>query len=149
VIRAQLTTDGTAVRLPLADRVAVLVDELAMAYADNADDLGRLLAAHAARVFAVDYAECSDSVPDHVRDIRAAEADDTREALLDELPSADRLDDVLGPDDAITLATRLTKLAAAIRRGEQLAPPAATTLAARITKFAATIRRNKSRSTRP
>jgi hypothetical protein len=115
VIRAQLTTDGTAVRLPLADRVAVLVDELAMAYADNPDDVGRLLAAHAARVFAVDYAECSEDMPDHVRAIRAAEADATRDALLDELPSADRLDDVLGPDDAITLATRITKCAAHIR----------------------------------
>jgi hypothetical protein len=54
-------------------------------------------------------------MPDHVRAIRAAEADATRDALLDELPSADRLDDVLGPDDAITLATRITKCAAHIR----------------------------------
>jgi hypothetical protein len=118
VITPQLTADGTAVRLPLADRVAVLLDELALAYADNPDDIGRLLAAHAASMFRLDYAECSEDMPDHVRAIRAAEADDTRDSLLEELPSADRLDDRLGPDDAISLATRITKHAAHIRHNE-------------------------------
>ncbi|MEU0037216.1 hypothetical protein [Streptomyces sp. NPDC006333] len=118
MIRPQLTVDGTAIRLPLADRVGALVDELALAYAQDPKGIGRLLAAHAGAVFGLDYAECSEDMPDHVRAIRAAEADGTREGLLGHLPSADRLDDQLGPDDAVTLATRLTKLAASIRRNQ-------------------------------
>ncbi|MEU8950928.1 hypothetical protein [Streptomyces sp. NPDC048489] len=115
MIRPQLTVDGTAIRLPLADRVAVLVDELALAYAQDPEGTGRLLAAHAGAVFALDYAACSEDMPDHVRAIRAAEADNTREGLLELLPSAGRLDDQLSPDDAITLAGRLTKHASHIR----------------------------------
>ncbi|MFD4880042.1 hypothetical protein ACFWOB_42695 [Streptomyces sp. NPDC058420] len=115
MISPQLTVDGQAVRLPLGSRVAALLDDLALSYTADPDTVGALLAAHAARVLRLDFAECSEDAPDHVRAMRAAEADGTREALLDECPSADRLDDVLTPDDAITLGTRLTKHAAHIR----------------------------------
>jgi hypothetical protein len=54
-------------------------------------------------------------MPDHVRHMRAAEADGTREALLADLPAENQADPLLSPDDAITLATRLTRLAAHIR----------------------------------
>jgi hypothetical protein len=54
-------------------------------------------------------------MPDHVRHMRAAEADGTREALLADLPAEHQADPLLGPDDAITLATRLTRLAGHIR----------------------------------
>jgi hypothetical protein len=123
MIRPQLTVDGAAVQLPIRDRAAVVVDELALAYAEDPVTVGHLLAAHAGSVLRVDFAECSETAPDHVRAMRAAEADATRDVLLDECPSADRLDDQLGPDDAITLATRITKLAAAIRRKNRSARP--------------------------
>ncbi|MFD8216182.1 hypothetical protein ACFV2U_21150 [Streptomyces sp. NPDC059697] len=84
--------------------------------------MGALLAAHAAHVLRLDFAECSDTVPDYVRAMRAAEADGTREALLAECPNADRLDDVLTPDESITLGTRLTKYAAHIRHAQTRSP---------------------------
>jgi hypothetical protein len=115
VISPQVTVDGQAVRLPLGSRVAALLDDLALSYTADPDTVGRLLNAHAARVLRHDFAQVSEDVPDHVRAMRAAEADGTREALLDECPSADRLDDVLTPDESITLAGRLTRLAATIR----------------------------------
>lgn len=114
-MRPQLTNDGRAVRLSLGEHVAPLLDELALAYAQDPDTVGRLLAAHAASVVALDYAVCSDDATDYGRAMRAAEADGTREALLDECPTADRLDPQLDPDDAIALATRITKLAARAR----------------------------------
>jgi hypothetical protein len=67
-------------------------------------------------VLRLDHAEVSEDMPDHVRHMRAAEADGTREALLADLPAENQADPLLGPDDAITYATRLTKLAAHIRR---------------------------------
>ncbi|MFI5993134.1 hypothetical protein ACIBAC_15030 [Streptomyces sp. NPDC051362] len=146
MITPQLTVDGTAVQVPIRGRAVALVDELALAYAENPDDFGRLLAAHAASVLRLDFAECSETAPEHVIAMRAAEADGTREALLDELPSAERLDEVLDPESAISLATRLTKLAAAVRRRY---PDASPTLAGRFTQLAATIRTNKTRSARP
>ncbi|MCX5362912.1 hypothetical protein OG864_29880 [Streptomyces sp. NBC_00124] len=115
MIRPTLTADGTAVRLPLADRAAPLLDELAVAFADRPEDIAALLRAHAASVLALDYAVCADHLPDHVRAVRAAQADGSREALLDECPAAEHLDEQLGPDAAITLGTRLTKYAAHIR----------------------------------
>ncbi|MGP3687397.1 hypothetical protein ACTVZO_22290 [Streptomyces sp. IBSNAI002] len=111
MIAPQLTADGRAVRWPIADRLAPLVDDLALAYAEDPIGVGYLLAAHAAHVAAVDFAECSEDIPEYERNIRAAQADATREALLDELPSAPQVDAQLTPDDAITYATRLTKLA--------------------------------------
>ncbi|MEV6536946.1 hypothetical protein AB0M86_46625 [Streptomyces sp. NPDC051639] len=146
MITPQLTVDGTAVQLPIRGRAVALVDELALAYTENPEDIGRLLAVHAAYVLRLDFAECSETAPDHVIAMRAAEADGSREALLDELPSAERLDEVLDPDSAITLAARLTKLAGAVRRRYPAAPP---TLAGRLTQIAATIRTNTTRSARP
>ncbi|MCA1218865.1 hypothetical protein [Streptomyces sp. 8L] len=115
MIRPQLSADGRAVRLPIAGRMAPLLDELALAYAEVPDAVGRLLAAHAASVLALDFATCSDDAIDYGRAMRAAESDGTREALLDEMPSAVLLDDLLGPDEAITLAGRITRLAGRIR----------------------------------
>ncbi|RSS59547.1 hypothetical protein [Streptomyces sp. WAC01280] len=115
MIRPTLTADGTAVRLAVTLAVSPLLDELALAFADDPKQMGRLLAAHAASVAALDFAVVSDDTPDWERAMRAAEADGTRDALLGGLESAERLDDVLDPDDAISLATALTKLAAHIR----------------------------------
>lgn len=115
MIAPQLTADGRAVRWSIAERLAPLVDDLALAYAEDPDGVGRLLAAHAAHVAALDYAQCSEDMPEYERCMRAAQADGTRDALLDELPSAERIDALLTPDDAITYATRLTKLAARTR----------------------------------
>ncbi|MER7692983.1 hypothetical protein [Streptomyces sp. NPDC097610] len=113
MIRPQLTTDGTAVRLPLAEHVDPLLDDLALAYAEDPDAVGRLLAAHAASVVRLDFAVCSEDATDYGRAMRAAEADGTREALLDELPP--QVDPTYDPDDAITLAGRITRAAAHIR----------------------------------
>lgn len=113
MIRPQLTNDGTAVRLPLAEHTDPLVDDLAIAYAADPDTVGRLLATHAAAVLALDFAACSETATDYGRAMRAAEADGTREALLDELPP--QADPTYAPDDAITLAGRITRFAATIR----------------------------------
>ncbi|MWA12592.1 hypothetical protein E5671_26055 [Streptomyces sp. BA2] len=115
MMRPQLSADGIAVRLPLAEQVDPLLDELALAYAQDPKAVGRLLAAHAASVVALDFAMCSDDATEHGRAMRAAQADATREALLDDCPAAVALDPLLDPDDAITLATRITKAAAHIR----------------------------------
>ncbi|MGC9536602.1 hypothetical protein [Streptomyces sp. UG1] len=114
-MRPQLSADGLAVRLTLAEHVDPLLDELALAHAQDPDTVGRLLAAHAASVVALDYAMCSDDATDYGRAMRAAEADATREALLDGCPAAVTLDPLLAPDDAITLAGRITRTAAHIR----------------------------------
>ncbi|MGA5084060.1 hypothetical protein [Streptomyces pseudogriseolus] len=115
MITPQLTNDGRMVRLPLTDHAAPLLDELALAYAQDPDAVGRLLTAHAASVAALDYIACSEDAAEYERAVRAAAADGTREALLDECPSAPTLDPLLGPDDAVTLGTRLTRQAARIR----------------------------------
>lgn len=122
MIRPQLTADGLAVRLPITGRTAPLVDELALAYAEEPDAVGRLLAEHAANVAALDHAAVSPDMPDYVRAMRAAEADGSREALLAETASADRLDDLLDADQAITLAGRITRLAALIRHSRNRSP---------------------------
>ncbi|MFF4706644.1 hypothetical protein [Streptomyces sp. NPDC001297] len=114
-MRPQLSADGLAVRLALAEHVDPLLDDLALAYAQDPDTVGRLLAAHAASVVALDYAMCSDDATDYGRAMRAAEADATREALLDDCPAAVAVDPLLAPDDAITLAGRITRAAAHIR----------------------------------
>ncbi|WP_406124943.1 hypothetical protein OHQ89_23705 [Streptomyces canus] len=114
-MRPQLSADGLAVRLTLAEHVDPLLDELALAYANDADAVGRLLAAHAASVAALDFIACSEDATDYERAMRAAEADATREALLDDCPAAVALDPLLAPDDAISLAGRITRAAAHIR----------------------------------
>ncbi|MYY08799.1 hypothetical protein GT204_07750 [Streptomyces sp. SID4919] len=106
----QLTIDGTAVRIPHGRAVALALDALALAYAEDPETVGHLLAAHAGAVLCLDMAICHEDTPDHIREMRAAEADGTRDALLD----AD-LDTVLTADDAITLSGRITRLAAHIR----------------------------------
>ncbi|WHM36290.1 hypothetical protein [Streptomyces sp. BPTC-684] len=122
MIRPQLSADGRYVRLPLTFRMVPLVDELALAYTEGPDPVGRLLAAHATAVDRLDFAAASPTLPDHIRAMRAAEADATREALLAETRSADRLDDLLTPDQAITLATQITRLAARIRQAPDRRP---------------------------
>ncbi|MEU2120039.1 hypothetical protein ABZ567_31380 [Streptomyces sp. NPDC016459] len=115
MIRPQLSADGSAVRLPLADRTASLLDDLAVAYAEDPGEVGTLLVAHAAAVLCLDHAIASDSAHDVDRAMRAAEADGTREALLSELPIDHQFDPLLSADDSITLAGRLTRLAGRIR----------------------------------
>ncbi|WP_430479344.1 hypothetical protein ACQZM9_21940 [Streptomyces sp. P11-1] len=116
MIRPGLTAAGDRVRLPVGEQLlAPLVDALAIAYTEDPETVGQLLAGHAVSVLALDYAACSDDVPEHVRAMRAAEADGSREALLDSLPAEVQQDPLLLPDDAITLATRLTRLASHIR----------------------------------
>lgn len=111
-IRPQLTADGLAVRLPIAHRADPLLDELALAYAETPEVVGLLLAEHARNVRALDFAVCSPDMPEYERAMRAAAADGTREALLDEMPSADELDDTLDAVAAIRLADDLTACAA-------------------------------------
>jgi hypothetical protein len=116
MMRPGLTADGRHVRIPVRDQLlAPLLDDVAIAYAEDPVTFGHLLARHAASVLRLDHAEVSDDMPDHERHMRAAEADGTREALLADLPDEHQADPLLGPDDAITLATRITKLAAHIR----------------------------------
>ncbi|MBB6415808.1 hypothetical protein [Streptomyces sp. AK010] len=115
MIRPTLTADGLAVRLPIADRAEQLLDALAVAYTADPDPVGRLLTVHGANVASLDHAVVSVDMPEHERAMRAAAADGSREALLAEAPPADNLDDLLAPDDAITLAGRITRLAAHIR----------------------------------
>ncbi|MEU2759359.1 hypothetical protein [Streptomyces sp. NPDC007094] len=117
MISPGFTAAGDRVRLPVRDTLlAPLVDALAIAYTDDPEIVGRLLTGHAARVLALDHAECSEDTPDYVRSIRAAKADGTREALLAELPVEVQRDPLLTPGDAVALATRLTRTAAFIRR---------------------------------
>ncbi|WP_405195143.1 hypothetical protein [Streptomyces anulatus] len=117
MIRPGLTAAGDRVRLPVGEQLlAPLVDALAIAYTEDPEAVGRLLAGHAVRVLALDFAECFLDMPEYERSMRAAEADGTREALLAELPDEVQRDPLLTPDDAITLGTRLTKLAGFIRR---------------------------------
>ncbi|MEV2203766.1 hypothetical protein AB0E11_27920 [Streptomyces fradiae] len=111
----QRTTDGRAVRLPVLAAAERLLDDLALAYAEDREAVGRLLTLHAAHVVRLDHAVVSEDMPDHVRAMRAAEADRSREALLAECPTATGLDPLLDADQAVTLAGRLTRLAADIR----------------------------------
>ncbi|MET9923292.1 MULTISPECIES: hypothetical protein [unclassified Streptomyces] len=116
MIRPGITAAGDRVRLPVHDALlAPLVDALAIAYTEAPEAVGQLLAGHAVRVLALDFAECSLDMPEYERSMRAAEADGTREALLGELPEEVQRDPLLTPDDAITLGTRLTRLASHIR----------------------------------
>ncbi|MFD7107711.1 hypothetical protein [Streptomyces celluloflavus] len=114
MIRPQLTADGLAVRLPIAARTEQLLDDLAVAYIEDPDALGPLLAHHGENMRALDHAIYGHDVPEYERAMRAATADGSREALLAEAPVAG-LDDLLDPDSAISLAGRITRLAAHIR----------------------------------
>ncbi|WP_282792060.1 hypothetical protein [Streptomyces sp. CC224B] len=115
MIRPQLSADGLAVRLPIGARAEQLLDDLALAYAEDPDNVAALLAHHGENVRALDHAIYGHGVPEYERAMRAAAADGSREALAAEAPIAADLDDLLGPDAAITLAGRITRLAAHIR----------------------------------
>ncbi|MFF5582691.1 hypothetical protein [Streptomyces hygroscopicus] len=115
MIRPQLSADGLAVRLPIAARAETVLDDLALAYAEDPETVGALLAHHGENVRALDHAIYGHDVPEYERAMRAAAADGSREALVAEAPVAADLDDLLAPDDAITLAGRITRLAAHIR----------------------------------
>ncbi|MEU3096887.1 hypothetical protein ABZ690_19375 [Streptomyces sp. NPDC006967] len=115
MISPQLTNDGRMIRLPLADHAAPLLDDLALAYAQDPDTVGRLLTAHAAAVVALDRITVTDDASEAHRAIAAAQADSFREELHAVCPAAATLDPLLGPDDAVTLGTRLTRQAAHIR----------------------------------
>ncbi|ALM38203.1 MULTISPECIES: hypothetical protein [Streptomyces] len=115
MIRPQLTADGRAVRLPIAARAESLLDDLALAFVEDPDTLGALLTEHGKNVRALDHAIYGHDVPEYDRAMRAAAADGSREALVDEVPLAGDLDDLLDPDAAISLAGRITRLAAHIR----------------------------------
>lgn len=114
MIRPQLTADGLAVRLPIAARAESLLDDLALAFVEDPDTLATLLTEHGKNMRALDHAIGHD-MPEYERAMRAAAADGSREALLDECPAAGTLDDLLTPDEAITLAGRITRLAAHVR----------------------------------
>ncbi|MCG7524908.1 hypothetical protein MHW47_10730 [Streptomyces sp. OfavH-34-F] len=122
MIRPQLTVDGKAVRLPVAGISDVLLDDLAVAYAEDPAEVGLLLIAHAAAVLCLDHAEVSEDASDLDRAMRAAEADGTREAVLNELPP--QPDPEYQPDEAITLAGQITRCAAHIRHRASTERPA-------------------------
>ncbi|MET9291146.1 hypothetical protein [Streptomyces sp. NPDC003077] len=121
MFRPQLTADGLAVRLPIADRAAPLLDELSLAYAEDPAVIGALLFTHADSVRALDHAVVCAEVADHERALRAAQADGTRDALLAEVVAAGNLDAELSPREAIRLADDLTVTAARIlaRKGSR------------------------------
>lgn len=125
MMRPGLNATGDRVRLPVGDALlAPLLDALAVAYAEEPEHVGRLLAGHAERVLRADYAQFSESMPEYEREMRAAEADGSREALFLELPADVSADPLLTADDAITTATRLTRLAAHIRHTSTKRNPA-------------------------
>ncbi|MGW6518578.1 hypothetical protein [Streptomyces sp. NPDC054962] len=115
MIGISLDAAGTAVRLSLSGGVSALLDDLAIAYAADPAAVGSLLASHSVRVMRLDAAQFDEETPDHIRAMRAAEADGSRDALLGECPSTWSLDPLLTPDEAVTLSARLTKHAAHIR----------------------------------
>ncbi|MEU1020224.1 hypothetical protein [Streptomyces sp. NPDC005898] len=122
MIRPQLSADGLAVRLPIAARAEHLLDDLALAYAEDPGTLGALLAHHGENVAALDRAIYGHDVPEYERAMRAAAADASREGLAAEAPIAADLDDLLDPDSAITLAGRITRLAGRIRHSTTRSP---------------------------
>ncbi|MGW7514815.1 hypothetical protein ACWGJ2_04405 [Streptomyces sp. NPDC054796] len=111
MIRPQLTADGRAIRLA-DDRPDVLLDELAAAFAREAETLAVLLSRHARAVEAYDAAQCNPDATDYGRAMLAAAADATRGALYGELSPHAQLDHVLDPAEAVQLADDLTARAA-------------------------------------
>ncbi|WP_326698011.1 hypothetical protein OG909_12075 [Streptomyces sp. NBC_01754] len=116
MMRPQLNAPGDRVRLPAYEAHMVpLLDALAVAYYEDPETVGPLLKRHAANALRHDFAEFSATVPERERQVRAAEADGSRDALCAELDADVSADPQMTADDAITLATRLTRLAARIR----------------------------------
>lgn len=123
MMRPGLNAAGDRVRLPAYEaHVVPLLDALAVAYCEDPETVGPLLKLHAAHVLRLDFAEFSESVPEWERQVRAAEADASRDALCAELPEDVAADPQLTADDAITTATRLTRLAARIRHTRKATP---------------------------
>ncbi|WND36956.1 hypothetical protein RI578_22880 [Streptomyces sp. BB1-1-1] len=87
------------------DPSAPSLDVIALAYAQNPNTVGRLLASHAARVIALDVAAVTDT-PDHQRAMRAAAANGTRDALLDQIAAVRAAEQPLA--DVIPLAAART-----------------------------------------
>lgn len=106
-IAPTIAADGISIRLPISERVAPLLDELAIAYAEDPATVGRLLSRHAAAALRLDHAVVSEDMPEWERSMRAAEADGTREALTYGLTAADHLDACLDPQAAAHLAEAL------------------------------------------
>lgn len=121
-MRPRLTPDRAAVQLPSAPIAATVVDEIAAAYRDDPATLTALLAAHAEAAAADEHATGNPFATDYERAMRAAEADATREALLDELDTGGIAAGVLGSRDAFRLADDLTALAARITIQHQNGP---------------------------
>lgn len=112
MIRPSLTVDGLAVRIPRTDAVAAVLDDLATAFAADPDRLAALLTEHAANVTALDHAATSSTATDYGRQVAAATADGSREALLDEAPTAAAgIDDVFEPDEVFAVIDRLAAVA--------------------------------------
>lgn len=110
MIRPQLTADGRAVEIPTAAIVAAVLDAVATAYAEDADVFGQVLAEHAAAVQHREHLTFDDS--SYAREIAAADADETREAIEAELDADVSAPVRLTPSDAQHLADRLITLAA-------------------------------------
>ncbi|AFU62173.1 hypothetical protein SV1_33 [Streptomyces phage SV1] len=107
MISPQPTRDRRAVEVPLDRITAPLFDALAVAYADDPELIGALLVEHAAAVAHRDHLDRDDSP--HAREVAAAEADETREAVEGHL------------DDEVTRPVRLTPRAAHLLAGQLVA----------------------------
>lgn len=121
-MRPVLTDDGAAVLLPAAEVAATVLDELADAYHEDRHQITALLAQHAEARAAAEHAEDAPLATDYERAMRAAEADGTRQALADELPTAGDFTNALTPRAAFRLADDLTALAARITVHRQGGP---------------------------
>ncbi|MFF5501232.1 phiSA1p31-related protein [Streptomyces roseolus] len=109
MISPQPTRDNRAVEVPLDRITAPLLDALAVAYADDPATIGALLVEHAAAVGHRDHLDRDDSP--HAREVAAAEADETREAVEDHLDGEVTRPVRLTPRAAHQLAGRLAALA--------------------------------------
>ncbi|MFC3347739.1 hypothetical protein ACFOOM_09930 [Streptomyces echinoruber] len=111
MIRAQLTPDGRAVEIPLDQVVARVLDDLAVAYADDPDTVGALLAEHASAVLHRQHVAASPTASDTRYEFASAAADHTREAITDEIDAEASAPIRLDQLAARRLADRLVALA--------------------------------------
>lgn len=110
---------GTAprlVRLPTGDLFAPALDALAEVYASDPETAGAVLRQHAAAALALDLCAVDEDAAEWQRAMAAERADATRGALLRLAGKPARLDLLMTPDAADTLAANLTHAAAAARR---------------------------------
>jgi hypothetical protein len=113
MIRPQLSPDGRAVDIPLDRITGPLLDALAVAYAEDADVVGQLLAEHAYWIACRDRAAADPCVTDYGRASASAAADASREALSAELDAEALRTPRLTPAAARQLGDRLHRLATA------------------------------------